>query len=168
MTRHQGTVLVDTNVILECHRTRSWNALANGYSVETVEDCVAETQPSSQMRLHKVKVDEQTLRASLEAVHNVENLELIELSLDVPDIHLDQGEAALLAHAKKRKDDWVLCGPDKASLRFGVRLGLRHRLISLERLLSDVGHRLRRALRPAYTRKWYLQKINELALAESK
>ena len=41
MAKHQGTVLVDTNIILETHRTGSWRALSGGYPVETVEDCVA-------------------------------------------------------------------------------------------------------------------------------
>jgi hypothetical protein len=43
--RRTGPVLVDTNVILECWRVGSWRALANGYSVETV-DGFRRTQPS--------------------------------------------------------------------------------------------------------------------------
>ena len=38
MVRHQGPVLVDTNVILECWRVNAWHALSGGYGVETVED----------------------------------------------------------------------------------------------------------------------------------
>ena len=37
-------VLVDTNVIIEAHRTAAWAALIGAYGVETVEDCVTETQ----------------------------------------------------------------------------------------------------------------------------
>ena len=43
-------MLVDTNVILEAHRTGSWRALAGGYAVETVEDCVTEPQTGFQRR----------------------------------------------------------------------------------------------------------------------
>ena len=50
MVRHRGTVLVDTNVILEAHRTGSWRALTGGYAVETVEDCVTETWTGFQRR----------------------------------------------------------------------------------------------------------------------
>jgi hypothetical protein len=50
MARHRGTVLVDTNVILEAHRSGSWRALTGGYGVETVEDCVNETQTGFQRR----------------------------------------------------------------------------------------------------------------------
>ena len=42
MPRHTGPVLVDTNVIIEAHRTGAWRALAGGYVLETVEDCVTE------------------------------------------------------------------------------------------------------------------------------
>jgi hypothetical protein len=44
MARHRGPLLVDTNVILECWRIGAWGALSGGYLVETVEDCVIETQ----------------------------------------------------------------------------------------------------------------------------
>ena len=50
MARHRGTVLVDTNVILEAHRTGSWRALTGGYAVETAEDCVTKTQTGFQRR----------------------------------------------------------------------------------------------------------------------
>ena len=50
MARHKGPVLVDTNVIIECHRAGAWAALAGGYAVETVEKCVEETQTGFQRR----------------------------------------------------------------------------------------------------------------------
>lgn len=46
----RGTVLVDTNAIIEAHRTGVWRALAGGYQVESVEDCVIETQTGFQWR----------------------------------------------------------------------------------------------------------------------
>lgn len=166
MSRHKGPVLVDTNVILECHRTNSWNALANGYQVETVEDCITETQTGFQKRRNELIIDEVNLRASLKEVHTTDTLKRIKLRSEVPDIHLDIGEEALWAHARNRSDDWVLCGPDNASLRFGFRFGFRERLVSLERLLKDAGHRLNRPLRPAYTSKWHRDTVDQLALAE--
>ena len=50
MARHRGPVLVDTMVILECWRINAWKAFAGGYSVETVEDCLIETQTGFQRR----------------------------------------------------------------------------------------------------------------------
>ena len=62
-----------------------------------------------------------------------------------------------------RTDAWVLCGPDKASLRCGVRLGYREQLVSLEGLLDDVGHRPGTALNKGYR---HLRAIGELVLME--
>ena len=166
MARHLGPVLVDTNVILEAYRVESWRALAGGYSVETVEDCVTETQTGFQRRRPERRIDARELRASLGAVYSVGDLERAELAVRVHDIALDIGEASLWAHALNRNDAWVLCGPDKASLRFGVRLGFREQLVSLERLLNDVGHRSRISLRTAYTKKWLENTLGQLVLAE--
>jgi len=65
---------------------------------------------------------------------------------------LDGGEKALWAHVLARPNAWLLCGPDKASLRIGVRLNLRDRLVPLERLLDDAGFRLKTPLKGAYRR----------------
>lgn len=166
MTRHPGPVLVDTNVILECHRTGSWRALAGGYHVETVEDCVAETQTGFQRRRPEQRIDAQELHASLAAVHAVTDLERAELAVRISDIALDRGEESLWAHVLHRHDAWVLCGPDRASMRCGIRLGLREHLVSLERLLNNAGHRANPALRPAYTRTWHDRTVGQLVLVE--
>ena len=72
MARHRGPVLIDTNAILECFRVGSWRALSNGYSVETVEDCVTETQTGFQRRRAELQIDAAQLVASLKAVHPVD------------------------------------------------------------------------------------------------
>ena len=69
MVRHRGTVLVDTNVILEAHRTGFWRALTGGYAVETVEDCVTETQTGFQRRRPEHQLDQAELRNRLAGVH---------------------------------------------------------------------------------------------------
>ena len=77
-------------------------------------------------------------------------------------IALDRGEASLRAHALGRSDHWILCGPDKASLRCGVRLGRRDRLVSMESLLDELGHRPGTPLRQAYTQRWHERAVGEL------
>ena len=166
MARRRGAVPVDTNVIIEAHRTRSWRALTGGCRVKTVEDCVAETQTGFQRRRRELQIDAGELRDTLKAVHSVGNRERAALAVRIPGIALDTGEASLWAHASGRDDAWVLCGPDRASLRCGVRLGYRDRLVSLEELLGDVGHRPRTALRTAYTMRWHERTLGELILME--
>jgi hypothetical protein len=166
MARHSGPVLVDTNAILECFRVGGWRALAGGYGVETVEECMTETQTGYQRRQPEQQINGAELRASLVSVHAVGDLELARVAVSAPDIALDLGERCLWAHALTRADGWVLCGPDKASLRFGVRLGFRDRLVALEWLLDAVGHRPKLDLRPAYTTKWLTKTLGELFISE--
>lgn len=167
MVRHCGSVLVDTNVIFEAHRTASWRALTGGYRVESVEECVTETQTGYQRRRREQQIDEAELRDRLGAVAAVDDRARAGLAVRIGELALDDGEACLWAHALGRDDDWILCGPDRASLRCGVRLGFRERLVSLESLLEGVGHRPRVALRPAYSREWHERVLGELVVAEN-
>ena len=167
MVRHRGIVLVDTNVIFEAHRVGSWRALTGGYLVETVEECVTETQTGFQLRRREEQIDQGELRERLGAVHAVDRLARAGLAVRIGSLALDEGEACLWAHALTRSDDWILCGPDRASLRCGVRLGFRERLVSLERLLGDVGYRPGLALGTAYSREWHDRVLGELVLAEN-
>jgi hypothetical protein len=169
MARHHGPVLVDTNVIIECWRVSAWKALCGGYAVETVGDCFIETQTGYQQRRPEEQIDSDVLTKTLAAVHAVHDVDRAEAVTRDPSIaYLDAGERALWAHAISRKDAWVLCGPDKASLRIGIRLGLRDRLVSLERLLGDVGFKPRLDLRTPYTQKWLDQALAQLAQLEGK
>ena len=134
--------------------------------METVDDCVTETQTGFQRRRPERRIDEARLRDRLAGVHAVGDLERAVLAIRVGDIALDRGEASLWAHALGRDDNWILRGPDRASLRCGVRLGLRERLVSMEGLLDEVGHRPGSALREAYARRWHERTVGELVLVE--
>jgi hypothetical protein len=166
MARHRGPILVDTNIILECFRVGSWRALSSGYNIETVEDCVTETQTGYQRRRAELQIERAHLVATLKAMHPVTDAERAVVAIRVPDIALDVGERSLWAHALTRSDAWILCGPDKASLRFGVRVGLWGRLIALETLLGDAGHRPKETLKLAYTTKWHEKVLGELFISE--
>ncbi|NUL18085.1 hypothetical protein HUN27_14645 [Agrobacterium tumefaciens] len=164
-----GPVLVDTNVIIECWRVSAWKALCGGYTVETVGDCFIETQTGYQQRRPEEQIDSDVLTKTLAAVYAVHDVDRSEAVTKDPSIaYLDAGERALWSHAISRKDAWVLCGPDKASLRIGIRLGLRDRLMSLERLLGDVGFKPRLDLRTPYTQRWLDQALAQLAQLEAK
>ena len=111
----------------------------------------------------------QTLLAGLKALHKVSDAERAAALVRDGDIAmLDEGEKALWAHALVRPDAWVLCGPDKASLRIGVRAGRRDRLIALERLLDDAGFRPKTPLRSAYRQNWLDRTLVELVQREGR
>ena len=160
-------MLVDANVIIESHRIGAWRALTGGYQVETVEDCVTETQTGFQLRREEQVILLGELRASLSAEHSVVDRDRAELLIRKAEIALDRGEESLWAHALGRDDGWFLCGPDRASLRCGVRLGLRDRIVSLETLLEGVGYRARTPPKRHYTRQWQERVLVELVLAET-
>jgi hypothetical protein len=169
VARWRGSVLVDTNAIIEAWRVNAWRALCGGYAIETVEECVIETQTGYQKRRPEQQIDRDALLAGLKAVHTVSDAErAAALVRDGEIAMLDEGEKALWAHALARSDAWVLCGPDKASLRIGVRLNLRDRLISLERLLEDAGFRPKTALKGAYRQDWLSRTLVEIAQREGK
>lgn len=169
MARWRGPVLVDTNVIVEAWRVDAWRALRGGYGLETVEECVIETQTGFQNRRPEQQIDREALLVGLKAIHTVSDADrAAALVRDGEIAMLDEGEKALWAHALARSDAWVLCGPDKASLRIGVRLGFRDRLVALERLLDDAGFRRKTPLRSAYRRDWLDRTLVELAQREGK
>jgi hypothetical protein len=160
---------VDTNAIIEAWRVDAWRALRGGYTLETVEECVIETQTGYQKRRPEQQIDRDALLADLAAAHKVSDAErATALVRDGEIAMLDEGEKALWAHAIARSDAWVLCGPDKASLRIGVRLNLRDRLISLERLLDDAGFRPKTPLKGAYRQDWLSRTLVELAQREGR
>jgi hypothetical protein len=160
---------VDTNAILEAWRVDAWRALRGGYALETVEECVIETQTGFQKRRPEQRIDREALLAGLQAVHKVSDAGRAgALIRDGEIAMLDEGEKALWAHALERSDAWVLCGPDKASLRIGVRLNLRDRLVALERLLDDAGFHPRIGLRMAYRSDWLDRTLAELAQREGR
>lgn len=136
------TVLVDTNVIIEAVRAGCWNVLTGGLVVETVEECREETRRGAGRKGY-VEVSEAHL-GRLRAVHPVDDVQratLLLASATAP--ALDPGEMDLLAHAlsRSRQGDevWVLCSPDRASVRTMVELELHDQLRSLQELLSAVG-----------------------------
>jgi hypothetical protein len=166
MARVTGAVAVDTNTIIETHRVGAWKALASGYRLETVEDVVAETATGFQKRNPAEQIDQVALMRSLAAVHAVTPIELATVVLKAEEIQLDAGEKAVWAHLLTRNDVWMLCGPDKASLRFGVRMGFRERMISLESLLQDIGMKPKLDLKNAYSRQWLDANLSQYVVME--
>jgi len=90
----------------------------------------------------------------LSRVHRVTPVEQAAFSLAYAGADgMDDGERDLFAHAYGRADDaWLLCSPDKASIRAAVALGWGDRLCSLGALATRVG--ARPALRVQFEEAW--------------
>jgi hypothetical protein len=149
----RGPVLVDTNTIFECHRTGCWAGLAGAWPLETVEECITETQTAKHKKPPEQQIDEAVLRASFVGINAPTPLQLAnEAFLRGP--FLDPGERYIWAHALGREDAWVVCGPDHASMKFGVLNGMKDRLKSLEDLLTIAGIRPRIPLKSHFEEAW--------------
>jgi hypothetical protein len=159
----RGPILVDTNTILECHRVGCWAGLSGHWSLETVEDCVTETQTGAQKRPPDQRISEAALRSSLSAVSAVAPIELARVAL-LGGPHLDDGERALWAHALTRADAWRLCGPDRASMKFGVHNRLQDRLVSLGSLLAGAGVRPKAPIKVHFEEAWLRQVVTQILM----
>lgn len=145
-------VLMDTNVIIEAHRTRCWRAVVNAFHVETVEKCCEEVATGDRRRADYVEVDVEAMRRSI-TVHPVSLLELavLETRLTEPD-RIDPGEKHLFAHALKRTGSWYVGASDRGAVRAGHELGFLERFVSLEALARLVGSAPQ--LRNHFTERW--------------
>jgi len=160
-----AVVLVDTTALIEAHNTGCLAVLAAAFRMETVEACVIETQNGHLSRAPAQRIDEAVLRALLHAVHSVTDAERAFVAAQGGPA-LDDGERDLWAHALGRGGPWVLCGPDKASMKFGFKAGHAARLVTLETLLVVTGQPLPAALRAHYRDAWLAGVINRLVVGK--
>jgi hypothetical protein len=155
-------VLVDTNVIIESHFRSCWAALVGAYRVQTAEQCIVESL-TGRHDWNGKRPTEPRLRQSFDAIHPVSAVELAEVAIRGGSA-LDPGEQALWAHALARKDAWILCGPDRASMRFGYEQDQRERLVSLGGLLRQIRFTPGAPLRAHFEQAWLDDVINKLIL----
>jgi hypothetical protein len=145
-------VLMDTNIIIEAHRTRCWRAVIKFFNVQTVEKCCEEAATGDKRRADYVEIDLEAMRTSV-MVHPVSLLELaeVETRLAEPD-RIDPGEKHLLALALKKTGTWYLSASDAAAVKAGNELGLLERFVSLEALARAVG--MSPQIKNHFTKKW--------------
>jgi len=130
-------VLIDTNAVRESHIGGVWPVLCGYYRMQTVEQCIIEAM-TGKHDWKNTRPSEGALRSNFDAIHKVTSEQLAEVLL-LGGAVLDEGERELWAHALSRQDVWVLCGPDRASMRFGVERDCRDKLISMEKLIRGAG-----------------------------
>ncbi len=147
----QQHVLVDTNVIIEAHRTTCWRALVDRYVMDTVCRCVEECETGNRNR-NAVAIDTARLKVDLKPKVATPQMILTLAQRVGGRVDLDPGEKELLAYALSLQDCWIITSPDKAAVRAGHVLGVAERFVSLEALANDAGQRP--ALRDQYTTRW--------------
>ena len=158
-------VLVDTNVILEAHRTGCWKPLAAYFSLHTVAKVVEETQTGYQNRSPEELIDEGTLRGQLVHVENISETQRVQVNMTHGHPSLDDGERDLIIYAETFDSQvWLLNSPDMAAVRFCHKQGWLQRLVSLGAMTSHIKTHLREDLRINYTEGWLSVKRTDLLL----
>jgi hypothetical protein len=168
VVRARPVVLADTNVIIEAVRSGCWPALTGALSIETVATCRDEALAGDRTRAGYVAVTPGDL-ARLSRVHTVTGAEVATFALAYEGADgMDDGERDLFAHAFGRTDGaWLLCSPDRASVRAAVALHWGERLISLAELAAQVGARpaLRAQFQAAWLSEWRTHFVLQLGLS---
>ena len=158
-------VLVDTNVILEAHRTGCWAPISQYFDLHTVDKVIEETQTGFQNRSNEQTIDEVALRASFSNIASINNGQRAEFNLAHNHPTLDDGERDLLVYAESLPNTvWFLNSPDMAAVRFVHGRGWIDRLVSLEVMASHLKARLGEDLRGNYTERWLSGKRTSLIL----
>lgn len=156
---------MDTNVVLEAHRTGCWVPLAKYFALHTVTKVVEETQTGYQNRNPEHWIDETVLRRQLTHVEQVTELQRVAFNMAHGHPALDPGERDLLVYAETLDAPaWLLNSPDMAAVRFAHHLGWIDRLVSLGAMSAHLKARLGRDLRDHYTESWLSRKRTDLLL----
>ena len=158
-------ILMDSNAIIEAHRTRCWSNLIAFFSIETVDMCARECATGAQqMHREYVPVDTNTLRENI-TVHEVTDAMRLQLVCQEPSAaDIDDGEQDLLAFALTLPPEaYLVCSPDKACMKVAFKMGLIDRLVSLEALAERVGRR-KLSLKRNYTEKWHREQCAGIPL----
>lgn len=164
MPVHRGPVMMDANSAIEAHRVGAWDALASRYRLVMVDKCIEETQTGHQRRDPEQAIDYAALVASLAERQVDDAVAIMRLQLSPGGSFLDAGEMSMWAHALTRTDDWLVCGADTASMKFGYDRGKRDHLVSLGGLLADIGYRPVMALRGNHQKAWLDDLMHRLAM----
>ncbi len=154
-------VLLDNCAISACFAAGAWTALAARYTLETVEEVEREATTGYQYR---TIIPPAQFRQQVK-VHLVSATERFDAQAAYAALStIDDGERDLWVHTLSREGGWILCGPDIASIKFGVLNGFQDRLISLEELLENIGHRPKVKLQEHQTRKWLQALIGKIQM----
>ncbi len=159
-------VLVDTNVIIEAHRTGCWKRLAGYFSIHTVEKVVEETQTGYQNRDPEQTISEAALRKACKHIAKISDTQRVQFQIDHPQAVLDPGERDLIIHAGTLvgAEVWLLNSPDMAAVRHAHGRGWIDRLVSLEAMNAHLKLKPKAALRENYSERWLSTKRTNLAL----
>jgi hypothetical protein len=129
------TVFVDTNIIIEAHRTGCWRDISSRCDIHIVKSVYEEALSGRKTRAGYIEVNQTELQHSV-TIHEVTNKQIADAIGACPElVNVDKGERDLLSFLHTYPEEiWFLTTADKAAVKAAYALGLRERFISLEKL----------------------------------
>jgi hypothetical protein len=154
MVPARSIVLTDTMAIKIAHDLGCWNAIRQRYQLHSVPRCVEEATRKNKDGAVLVNRKPDELAAEL-TLGNPDKVATLSLTLKIgSQADLNDGERDLLAYARTLPGAWFLCGPDNGTVRAMQILTLLDRMVSLEALAGDAGHRFKNPLPNHFTERW--------------
>ena len=128
-------IFVDTNIIIEAHRTGCWKSLVGSYDIHIVEKVREEALRGRRDGANYIRVEADELESNV-TIHSVGDEQLAAAIAKYHDLALlDDGEKHLLAYAFACEEKpFILTTADKAAVKASCGLGLGDLLKSLEEL----------------------------------
>jgi len=147
MLTKQRLVLLDSDVVITLHQVGVWSQLFSIYEIWMTETMVKQEvffyRDSNGNRIDIDLMSEvKKGRIVMQSVTASETLEVLKLfnSRMRPALHAGEIEALAVIHLKQEIDNLCFCTGDVKAMEALVLLGLRHRGVSLEELLSKAGY----------------------------
>jgi len=133
--------------------------------IETVVACAEECSRGDRLSSGYINVSEEDL-GRVSALHAVSGDQVAVVLFHPKSSALDEGERDLFAHALARSEgeDWRLCSPDLASVRFAVEVGVSDQLVSFEEVLQATNARPAERIRNHFTSEWLVRERTKAKL----
>jgi hypothetical protein len=149
-----ANIYVDTNIIIEAAKLGIQEHIQGHYSnLKTVNKCIEEIETGNRYSCQRLNIDTSFFK---ESSCEPSNIQLAELEIKLNnEMDLHAGEKHLFASIMSLKPGtFLVCSPDKASIRAAKKLGILNRMITFEELLASSGRDTVK-LEQQFTRKWH-------------
>ncbi|MFT4926823.1 MAG: hypothetical protein ACI8WB_002922 [Phenylobacterium sp.] len=157
-------LILDTNVIIEAHRTGGLSAICGGFSIHCVEKVIEETQTGHQKRKPEFNINENLLRDKFTCIVTIDEDDVEDAMEDLEGFEtIHAGEQHLIsyiANSMIQNDNvWFVSSPDSAAMKVMVKAGWKDNIVSLEKAYNIIRFRPQKPLEDHFKTKWTSERI---------
>jgi hypothetical protein len=142
MAKQLKIIIPDAQVVIDLHRVSLWKPVTQAFAIGVTPIILQESRfyKDDQGQKHPIHLQNDIAAKLIREIEtSIEQIKLLH-SLLLPTIHspLDEGELEAIAFLKSQKqDDYLFCSGDALAIKYIGALGLKHRAISLQKLLEQ-------------------------------